>query len=53
MSISPYDVASLVFTGGTTGESKRVMLTIKNVSSSIEQLFDMSYRHLDFPHKPK
>ena len=47
------DVAVLQYTGGTTGISKGVMLTHANLRSNVEQVYEFSFKTLDYPYNPK
>lgn len=47
------DVAVLQYTGGTTGVSKGVMLTHANLRSNVEQVYEFSFKTLDYPYNPK
>ncbi|WP_413301101.1 long-chain fatty acid--CoA ligase [Bacillus sp. 1P10SD] len=47
------EVALLQYTGGTTGISKGVMLTHKNIMSNMEQINDFMFKAVDVPHNPK
>ncbi|MDF2857611.1 MAG: long-chain-fatty-acid--CoA ligase [Neobacillus sp.] len=47
--IDPYeDVALLQYTGGTTGHSKGVMLTHRNLLANFNQVGDFSYKPCDY-----
>jgi long-chain acyl-CoA synthetase len=47
------DVAVLQYTGGTTGVSKGVMLTHRNLMADIEQVNDFMFRAIDVPSNAK
>lgn len=47
------DVAILQYTGGTTGVSKGVMLTHRNLIANTEQLHDFMFKTVDKPDNPK
>jgi long-chain acyl-CoA synthetase len=47
------DVAVLQYTGGTTGVSKGVMLTHANLRSNVEQVYEFTFKTLDYPYNPK
>ncbi|WP_209123739.1 long-chain fatty acid--CoA ligase [Alkalihalobacillus sp. BA299] len=47
------DIAMLQYTGGTTGVSKGVMLTHRNLIANIEQIYDFMFRAIEFPDNPK
>ena len=47
------DVAILQYTGGTTGVSKGVMLTHRNLMANTEQLHDFMFKAVDKPDNPK
>ncbi|MBU8907550.1 long-chain-fatty-acid--CoA ligase [Desertibacillus haloalkaliphilus] len=47
------DIALLQYTGGTTGVSKGVMLTHKNLMANAEQIYDFMFRPVDVPDAPK
>ncbi|WEG12045.1 long-chain fatty acid--CoA ligase [Pullulanibacillus sp. KACC 23026] len=47
------DVAVLQYTGGTTGVSKGVMLTHANLRSNVEQVYEFSFKTLDYPYNAK
>lgn len=47
------DVAMLQYTGGTTGVSKGVMLTHKNLISNIEQIYHFMFKGIEKPDNPK
>ena len=47
------DVAVLQYTGGTTGVSKGVMLTHRNLIANTEQLHDFMFKAVDKPDNPK
>ena len=47
------DIAMLQYTGGTTGVSKGVMLTHRNLISNLEQIYDFMFRAIDIPDNPK
>lgn len=47
------DVAVLQYTGGTTGVSKGVMLTHSNLRSNVEQVYEFTFKPLDYPYNGK
>jgi acyl-[acyl-carrier-protein]-phospholipid O-acyltransferase/long-chain-fatty-acid--[acyl-carrier-protein] ligase len=46
---TPDDLATVIFSSGSTGEPKGVMLTQRNVASNIESFID----HVDFNHRDR
>lgn len=51
--IAKDDVAVLQYTGGTTGLSKGVMLTHRNLRANVEQVYEFMFKTIDYPNNPK
>ncbi|WEG15122.1 long-chain fatty acid--CoA ligase [Alkalihalophilus pseudofirmus] len=47
------DIAMLQYTGGTTGVSKGVMLTHRNLMTNIEQIYEFMFKPIEYPDNPK
>ncbi|MDV2683606.1 long-chain fatty acid--CoA ligase [Alkalihalophilus lindianensis] len=47
------DVAMLQYTGGTTGVSKGVMLTHRNLITNLEQIYEFMFKPIEYPDNPK